>query len=102
MLLKYFSDLPNNKLPGYDFSNFSHLDAFQEKFANKVYVVKPVANMTKLDITFCLESFAREYKTKPHHFIAYLLGYEGSGSLTSYLRKKFVISICYRIEKFSI
>lgn len=94
MLLKHFSDIPSNKLPGYDFSSFTHLNAFQDCFANKVYVVKPVSNMTKLDITFCMESFAREYKTKPHHFVAYLLGYEGKGSLTSYLRKKCVMPFC--------
>lgn len=38
-----------------------------------------------------MESLAREYRTKTQHFVAYLLGYEASGSLTSYLRKKFVI-----------
>lgn len=99
MLVKYFSDIPNNKLPGDDFSKWNHLNAFQDIFTDKIYVVKPVANVTKLDITFCLESFAREYKTKPHYFTAYLLGYEGTGSLTSYLREKFVFSVFFLLSK---
>lgn len=82
--------MPNNKLPGYDFSKFTQSNAFQDSFANQIYVVKPVANMSKLELTFCMEPLAREYRTKAHHFVAYLLGYEGNGSLTSYLRKKFV------------
>lgn len=85
--------MPNNRLPGNDFSKFSHLNAFQDCFSNQVYVVKPVANISKLELTFCMESLAQEYRTKTHHFVAYLLGYEGKGSLTSYLRKKFVICL---------
>lgn len=30
----------------------------------------------------------QEYECKPHHFVAYLLGYEGAGSLCAYLRNK--------------
>ncbi|KAG4065796.1 hypothetical protein HA402_012474 [Bradysia odoriphaga] len=88
LLLKHFSDIPNNRLPGCDYSHFSHLNAFQECFSNQVYVVKPTANMSKLELTFCMEPLAQEYRTKRHHFVAYLLGYEGHGSLISYLRKK--------------
>lgn len=46
--------------------------------------------MSKLELTFCMEPLVQEYKTKRHHFVAYLLGYEGHGSLISYLRKKLV------------
>lgn len=28
------------------------------------------------------------YKSKPHHYVAWIIGHEGKGSLISYLRKK--------------
>lgn len=28
------------------------------------------------------------YRSKPHHYIAWIIGHEGAGSLISYLRKK--------------
>lgn len=90
MLLEHFSDIPNNGLPGDDFSDCNHLNAFEDKFTNKIFVVKAVGNVTKLDVTFCLESLVREYKTKAHDYIAFLLGHEGKGSLSSYLRRKYV------------
>jgi len=90
MLLEHFSDIPNNGLPGDDFSNFNHLNAFQDSFTDKIFVVQAVGNVTKLDVTFSLESIVREYKTKPHDYISFLLGHEGKGSLASYLRKKCV------------
>lgn len=93
MLLEHFSDVPNNEIPKDDFSNLNHLNAFQDIFTNKVFVVKAVGNITKLDITFCLESLVREYKTKPQEYVAFLLGHEGKGSLTSYLRRKCVLQI---------
>ena len=88
MLIAHFSDIPNNELPGYDFNHWNHLNAYQDTFTNKIFVVKPVGNITKLDVTFCLQSLVREYKTKPYDFVGFLLGHEGKGSLTSYLRKK--------------
>lgn len=88
--MKHFGDIPNNKLPGYDNSQFNHLNAFKDCFSNQVYVVKPTANLSKLELTFCMEPLVQEYRTKRHHFVAYLLGYEGHGSLISYLRKKLV------------
>lgn len=88
LVVQHFSDIPNNGMPGDDFSDWNHLNAFQEKFTDKIFVVKAVGNVTKLDITFCLESLVREYKTKAHDYIAFLLGHEGKGSLSSYLRKK--------------
>lgn len=93
MLLENFSDIPSNGMAGDDFSNFNHLNAFQEIFTDTIFVVKAVGNVTKLDVTFCLESLVREYKTKPYDYISFLLGYEGKGSLASYLRKKCVHQI---------
>lgn len=85
---EHFSDIPSNQLSGYDFSEWNHSNAFPDSFTEKIFVVKAVGNVTKLDITFCLESLVREYKTKANEYISFLLGHEGKGSLASYLRKK--------------
>lgn len=74
--------------PGDDLSAFNERNAFQDVFHEKVLVVKPVANLTKVDVTFCLPSLLEEYEAKPHHFVSHILGYEGAGSLCAYLRKK--------------
>lgn len=58
--------------------------------------------MSKLELTFCMEPLAREYRTKRHHFVAYLLGYEGKGSLISYLRKKFVIYFHFKTKSVNV
>ncbi|KAG4065756.1 hypothetical protein HA402_012434 [Bradysia odoriphaga] len=88
LVVEHFSDIPNNEMPGDDLSEWNHLNAFQDKFTEKIFVVKAVGNVTKVDITFCLESLVWEYKTKAHDYIAFLLGHEGKGSLASYLRRK--------------
>lgn len=90
MVAEHFADITNNEMPGDDFSEWNHLNAFQDKFVEKIFVVKAVGNVTKVDITFCLKSLVREYKTKAHEYISFLLGHEGKGSLSSYLRKKCV------------
>lgn len=55
MVVKHFSDIPNNELPGTDFSPFTWENAFQDNFTQKLFIVKPVANQTVLDISICLE-----------------------------------------------
>ena len=85
---KHFASVPNNGLPSDDFSAIPHENVFQAKFHEKVYFVKPVGNISKIDITWCLPSVLKAYKCKPHHYLGYVLGYEGKGSLLSYLRKK--------------
>lgn len=89
LLVNHFSDIQSNELPGDDFSQWNHLNAFQEKFTKKMFVVKAVGNVNKLDVTFCLESLVHEYRTKAHDLISFLLGHEGRGSLASYLRKRY-------------
>lgn len=52
---RHFSNIPSNDLPGDDFTAYTHHNAFQSKFYEKVYFVKPIRNITKIDITWCLE-----------------------------------------------
>lgn len=56
MVLRHWSDIPNNGLAGDDFTHFNATNAFQDVFNDHVFVVKPVANQTKLEVTFCMES----------------------------------------------
>lgn len=52
--MKHFSDVPNNHLAGTDFGMWTHENAFQPKFHEKVFFVKPVGNISKIDLTWCL------------------------------------------------
>lgn len=88
--MKHFSDIPNNQMPGVDYlvESKNWENVFKPEFTKKLFIVKPVSNISKVDVTFCLPPLIEEYRGKPHHFIAYLLGHEGEGSLCSYLRRK--------------
>ena len=59
LAVHHFSDIPTNELPGSDFTSFTHSNAFTNDFTEKLFLVKPVANKTKIDITFCTESYQR-------------------------------------------
>lgn len=63
---------------------------FKREFYEKVYYVKPKADRSKLFITFLLPSMEKHYKSKPHDYLAYIIQHEGVGSLSSYLKKKWV------------
>ncbi|XP_055534870.1 nardilysin isoform X2 [Wyeomyia smithii] len=92
LTVKYFSNIPNNHLPGDDFSAFSEQNAFKPDFYEKVFFVKPKSNICKLDVTWCLPPSIKDYEVKPVDYISYLLGYEGKNSLTSYLRNRTLAS----------
>lgn len=42
----------------------------------------------QIELTWSMPSMHDLYKIKPHHYIAWIIGHEGKGSLISYLRKK--------------
>lgn len=88
IVVKHFSDIPNNELPGNDFSSYNNTNAFSDEFYNNVIFVKPVSKTYKLELTWCLPSLVNEYRCKPHFYISYLLAYEGTGSLCAFLRKR--------------
>lgn len=88
MAVEYFGPIPNNNLPGDDFSAFNHTNAFLPSFVSKVVYMKPVANQLRLDLTWPIPTLLGEYRCKPQHYVSHLFGYEGKGSLCSYLREK--------------
>lgn len=55
MVERHFSSIPNNNLPGNDFSSFSYQNAFKPQFYEKVLFVKPLSNILKIDLTWCME-----------------------------------------------
>lgn len=88
MAIEHFRDIPNNKQNGDDFTLLDYRDAFKPEFYEKVYFVKPVENVTKVELTWCLPAMKKAYRSKPDHFLSYIIGYEGKGSLCAYLRRK--------------
>uniref|UniRef100_A0A1I8PFT7 Nardilysin n=1 Tax=Stomoxys calcitrans TaxID=35570 RepID=A0A1I8PFT7_STOCA len=88
LVVKHFSDIPSNNLDGENFEVYNYREAFSPEFHNEVFFVKPVENVCKLELTWVLPSMTKLYKCKPDHFMSYLIGYEGEGSLCAYLRRR--------------
>ncbi|XP_028421787.1 nardilysin isoform X1 [Perca flavescens] len=81
-----FSKVPNNALSKPDFSDM--LDPFDTPAFNKLYRVVPVRKVHALNITWALPPQEKYYRVKPLHYISWLIGHEGTGSILSVLRKK--------------
>ncbi|XP_062849767.1 nardilysin [Trichomycterus rosablanca] len=81
-----FTNIPNNGRPKPDFSHL--LDPFDTPAFNKLYRVVPVRKEHSLTITWALPPQERHYTVKPLHYLAWLIGHEGVGSVLSLLRKK--------------
>ncbi|KAM9460788.1 nardilysin b isoform 1-T2 [Clarias gariepinus] len=81
-----FTKVPNNGQTRPDFSDR------QEPFAtpdfNKLYRVVPVRKMHALNISWALPPQSMHYRVKPLHYLSWLVGHEGAGSILSVLRKK--------------
>ncbi|KGL77582.1 Nardilysin, partial [Tinamus guttatus] len=88
-----FSQIPNNGLPK---PSFSHLtEPFDTPEFHKLYRVIPVRNIHLLHITWALPPQERNYRVKPLHYISWLVGHEGKGSILYFLRKKFwAVALC--------
>ncbi|XP_056599848.1 nardilysin [Triplophysa dalaica] len=81
-----FSQIPNNGQPKPDFSD--RPDPFDTPAFNKLYRVVPVRKVHALTITWALPPQEKLYRVKPLHYIAWLIGHEGAGSILSVLRRK--------------
>ncbi|XP_066479934.1 nardilysin [Tiliqua scincoides] len=82
-----FSEIPNNDLPRAEFSHLT--EPFDTPDFHKVYRVVPIRKTHSLNITWSLPPQEQYYRVKPLHYISWLVGHEGKGSVLSYLRKKF-------------
>lgn len=88
-----FSAIPNNGLPR---PSFGHLtQPFDTPEFHKLYRVFPVRKVHSLSITWALPPQDQHYRVKPLHYISWLVGHEGKGSVLSFLRKKFCALALY-------
>ena len=55
---------------------------------HRLYRIVPVRDMFHLDLHWSLPSMLKKYRTDPLGYLSHIVGYEGKGSLTSYLRNK--------------
>ncbi|XP_054645648.1 nardilysin-like [Dunckerocampus dactyliophorus] len=81
-----FIHIPNNAEPSVDFSHLQR--PFDTPAFNKLYQVVPVRKVHALTISWAVPPQGKHYRVKPLHYISWLIGHEGSGSILSLLRKK--------------
>ncbi|XP_054458442.1 nardilysin-like [Anoplopoma fimbria] len=81
-----FITVPNNDEPQADFSHL--LQPFDTPVFNKLYRVIPVRKVHALTISWAVPPQGKHYRVKPLHYISWLIGHEGTGSILSLLRKK--------------
>ncbi|KAM4721771.1 nardilysin [Rhinophrynus dorsalis] len=81
-----FIKVPNNGLRKPDFSHLT--EPFNTPAFNSLYRVVPIKKVHALTITWALPPQEQYYKVKPLHYISWLIGHEGKGSILSLLRKK--------------
>ena len=85
-VLDCFTQVPNNGLDREEFSSMS--EPFNSPAFHQVYRVLPVQNVYKLDLTWALPPLGDRYREKPLHYLSWLVGHEGKGSLLSFLKRK--------------
>lgn len=66
---------------------------FIDAFYNKIMYVKPKEDKCKLRLTFVMPSMHDFYMFKPHDYLAYIIQHEGCGSLSSFLKRKYVFKL---------
>ncbi|XP_041648302.1 nardilysin b [Cheilinus undulatus] len=81
-----FIKVPNNGEPRADFSHLQQ--PFDTPAFNKLYRVVPVRKVHALTISWAVPPQGKHYRVKPLHYISWLIGHEGTGSILSLLRKK--------------
>ncbi|XP_013763359.1 nardilysin-like [Pundamilia nyererei] len=82
-----FIRVPNNGEPRPDFSHLQQ--PFDTPAFNKLYRVVPVRKVHALTISWAVPPQGKHYRVKPLHYISWLIGHEGTGSILSLLRKKY-------------
>ncbi|XP_039485852.2 nardilysin [Drosophila santomea] len=88
LLVRHCADIPTSQANPIDVSQFNYQKAFREQFYKDLFLVQPVEDVCKLELTWVLPPMKNFYRSKPDIFISQLLGYEGVGSLCSYLRHR--------------
>jgi nardilysin len=85
-VLECFSNVPSNDLPPDDFKLCTLM--FDTPEFAKFYYLQPIKDGIQVHLSWVLPSLQHKYKSKPHYYVSWVLGYEGRGSLLAYLIKK--------------
>lgn len=80
----YFSDIPNHQLT----KQYPNTSLYRPTELGQQINIKPLKQQRRLGICFSLPAIDTLYQYKPLTFISHLLGYEGQGSLLSYLKSE--------------
>jgi len=81
---QYFSSINNYNLDRNKYDpNF-----LEKKETFRLIQIDPVKDVRNLNLLFSLPSTRYQYKSKPGRQFGFILGYEGKGSLLSYLKRK--------------
>ncbi|KAM8710478.1 hypothetical protein ACLKA7_017146 [Drosophila subpalustris] len=88
LLVRHCASIPQSEEPPLNVEKLHYRHAFKEKFFKELLLVQPVEDVCKLELTWVLPPMRKYYRSKPDSFIAHLLGYEGVGSLCSFLRRR--------------
>ena len=80
-----FSAVPDNGQPREDFARLS--DPFKTEGLSRLYKLAPIRETYQVDLNWALPPLQSEYRKKPLHYLSWVIGHEGKGSLISYLRK---------------
>uniref|UniRef100_A0A3P9K9K4 Nardilysin n=1 Tax=Oryzias latipes TaxID=8090 RepID=A0A3P9K9K4_ORYLA len=88
-----FIEVPNNGEPRPDFSHLQ--EPFDTPAFNKLYRVVPVRKVHAVTISWAVPPQGKHYRVKPLHYISWLVGHEGAGSILSLLRKRcWALALC--------
>ncbi|MGF1765918.1 insulinase family protein [Enterovibrio makurazakiensis] len=83
-----FEQIPDHKLPPM-IPDVPFVDTAQEQ---QFITIEPLKDVRKLTLAFSMPATDQHYRVKPLSYIANLLGYEGTGSVMSLLKKKGLIN----------
>lgn len=86
---KYFSHIKSGPVEN-ALDLKAYTDVFKPEFYDRIFYVKPKSDKCKLVLNFVMPSMKNHYKSKPHDYLAYIIQHEGFGSLSSYLKRKYV------------
>lgn len=96
MIVKHFSPIPSDGMPGDDFSAFNHENTFQPAFHEKVHFVKQMSNDHRIDISWSIKPMVLvctriEFTTEK--FEALILCHMGFVSTSNFGRKMVLSSV---------
>ncbi len=96
-VVEYFRDVPADPRLAVEQSDATlippthlkpYLLPFHSTSLSSIYRILPVRHCHRLTLTWQIPSICKQWRTKPHDFLAHLMGHEASGSILSTLKKR--------------